>query len=87
VLPSVLVIGDIISGLAAARTLQEEGIPDVTVTVLEASPERVGGRMWSMRVGGNAKVTVTVDVGGASLHVHESELGRYALKKPPEFPR
>ena len=44
--PKVLVIGAGVAGLAAARTLHDSGL--VEVTVLEAR-ERIGGRIWTDR--------------------------------------
>ncbi|MEV0674895.1 FAD-dependent oxidoreductase [Actinosynnema sp. NPDC050436] len=55
-LPSVLVVGAGIAGLAAARTLHDLGYP---VTVLEAR-DRVGGRIWTDRDG--------VDLGAHWIH-------------------
>lgn len=49
--PKVIVIGAGISGLAAARRLQDSG--EVDVTILEANPDRIGGRIWSFEVPGN----------------------------------
>ena len=43
--PSVVVIGAGISGLSAARQLLNSGRYDVTV--LEARPDRIGGRVWT----------------------------------------
>ena len=41
----VIVIGAGTSGLAAARTLVDHG--EYNVTVLEANPDRYGGRIWT----------------------------------------
>ena len=43
----VIVIGAGISGIGAARTLVDHG--GFNVTVLEANPDRYGGRMWTNR--------------------------------------
>ena len=43
--PHVIVVGAGTSGLAAARTLVDHG--GYNVTVLEANPDRYGGRIWT----------------------------------------
>ncbi|MFG2940350.1 flavin monoamine oxidase family protein [Streptomyces sp. NPDC048282] len=55
----VIVVGAGIAGLTAANALRNAG---VDVVVLEAR-DRIGGRLWSTRVGG-----VTVDLGGSWIH-------------------
>ena len=47
--PKVIVIGAGISGLAAARFLVNTGRFDVLV--LEARPDRIGGRIWTHKFG------------------------------------
>jgi oxygen-dependent protoporphyrinogen oxidase len=56
----VVVVGGGIAGLAAAARLHEER-PDVTITVLEGSPE-IGGKLKLAEVGG-----VTLDVGAEAM--------------------
>lgn len=57
----VLVIGAGISGLATARVLVNSGHFDVTV--VEARPDRIGGRIWTHTLGSSLtrKFKGTVD--------------------------
>jgi polyamine oxidase len=55
----VVVVGAGMAGLAAARSLADEG---VRVTVLEAR-ERIGGRVWT-----NGSLGVPIDLGAAWIH-------------------
>lgn len=59
--PQVLVIGAGIAGLAAARSLHDQGH---TVTVLEARP-RMGGRVWTDRT---TWPDLPVDLGASWIH-------------------
>ncbi len=59
--PQILVIGAGIAGLAAARTLHDQGR---TVTVLEARP-RIGGRVWTDRT---TWPDQPVDLGASWIH-------------------
>jgi oxygen-dependent protoporphyrinogen oxidase len=69
----VIVVGGGISGLAAAWFLHRDAPPDVTVTVLEASPQ-IGGKLRVSDVGG-----VAVDEGAESLLLRRPEALNLAL--------
>jgi NADPH-dependent 2,4-dienoyl-CoA reductase/sulfur reductase-like enzyme len=58
----VLVIGAGMSGVTAARTLQDAGFQ---VIVLEGRPDRIGGRIWTSRTWSDAPVDL-----GASWLTH-----------------
>ena len=47
--PKVIVVGAGFSGLSAARYLTNTGRYEVTV--LEARPDRIGGRIWTHKFG------------------------------------
>ena len=55
----VIVVGAGISGLAAARFLMNTGRFDVLV--LEARPDRIGGRIWTHKFG-NAQIRRSIIV-------------------------
>lgn len=98
-----LIIGAGISGLAASKTLLEndnvqkqemkEGkqryLP--SVILLEADPNRVGGRLHSIPLGGKGRtgeqmtkhqsLDDRIDLGGASLHGSETKLGQWLLQQ------
>ncbi len=65
-MPTVIVIGAGIAGLAAARAVADS-LPGVEVIVLEASP-RVGGKLLRAEVGG-----VAVDVGAEAMLARRPE--------------
>jgi monoamine oxidase len=69
-----VIIGAGASGLAAARTLHEDGAEFV---VLEAR-DRIGGRMWTLRP---PKVTVPVELGAEFLHGETPEIDDVAREK------
>lgn len=68
----VIVIGAGVGGLAAARALQDAG---VDVVVVEAR-DRVGGRVWTLDVGG-----VPVDAGAMFIHgVRDNPLVAFCMR-------
>ncbi|GAB1610702.1 lysine-specific histone demethylase 1 homolog 3-like [Argonauta hians] len=60
-LPTVVVVGAGVAGLAAARSLSNSGQWDVTV--MEARKERYGGRVWTDRINFNRIKGVVADLG------------------------
>ncbi|MCX5379158.1 NAD(P)/FAD-dependent oxidoreductase [Streptomyces sp. NBC_00091] len=65
----VAVVGAGISGLTAALTLQDAGIP---CTLYEANPARVGGRMWTQR--GHWAYGQTSEIGGELIDTSHKKI-------------
>ena len=61
----VIVIIAGISGIAAARTLVDHG--GFNVTILEANPDRYGGRMWTNR-------EITSDGSGNCVYINKTDV-------------
>jgi monoamine oxidase len=69
-MPSVLIIGAGVSGLAAARRLVERGTAGLRITILEAR-NRLGGRIHTVR---DKRLPIPVELGAEFVHGKPHEL-------------
>ena len=78
----VAVIGAGVSGISAAKFLSQ--FEQFNVTVYEANPTRIGGRIWSYKIPNTSRQQLMQFTGSVGLHI-ETSFGAVLFQRSKNF--